>query len=60
MVLSICWLVILTLKEGGKMNYSRMLELAKMNEDQLLDILIRNTTNNVGVDENLYILRNLV
>jgi len=42
------------------MNYSRMLELAKMTEDQLLDILISNTTNNVGIDENLYILRNLV
>ena len=42
------------------MNYSRMLELAKMTEDQLLDILISNTTNNVGIGENLYILRNLV
>jgi len=42
------------------MNYSRMLELAKMTEDQLLDILISNATNNVGIDENLYILRNLV
>ena len=42
------------------MNYSRMLELAKMTEDQLLDILIHNATNNVGIGENLYILRNLV
>ena len=42
------------------MNYSRMLELAKMDENQLLDILISNVTNNVGISENLYILRNLV
>ena len=42
------------------MNYSRMLELAKMTEDQLLDILISNATNNVGIGENLYILRTLV